>query len=164
MISEFKKFALRGNVVNLAVGFTVGAAFTTTVKSIVDDVVMPPIGLVLGQSDFSDLFLVLRDGSASPSPYATLQAAREAGAVTVNYGVFLNSFIAFLVVALAVFFLIRAINRLEDRMEEQFGEEAKKPDEPETKKCEFCRSVIPFRARRCPHCTSQLERVAPQAS
>lgn len=163
IVSEFKKFALRGKVIDLAVGFTVGAAFTTVVKSIVDDILMPPLGLVLGESDFSDLFVVLKESETVSAPYATLQAAQDAGAVTLNYGVFINNTVAFLVVALAIFMVVRALNRVEEEMDEHFGEEEKKPEEPETKKCPFCRTVIAYRARRCPNCTSELGEAAKTA-
>ncbi|HEY8353573.1 MAG TPA: large conductance mechanosensitive channel protein MscL [Methylophilaceae bacterium] len=111
MLKEFKAFAMRGNVVDMAVGIIIGAAFGSIVKSLVDDVIMPPIGLLLGNVDFSDLFLVLKEG-ATPEPYATLAAARDAGAVTLNYGLFVNALVSFLIVAFAVFLLVRAINRL----------------------------------------------------
>ena len=111
MLQEFKKFALRGNVVDMAVGIIIGAAFGKIVESLVKDVIMPPIGLLLGQVDFSNLFVVLKQGTAA-GPYFTLDAAQKAGAVTFNYGVFFNSVISFLIVAFAVFMLIRAINRL----------------------------------------------------
>ncbi len=157
ILNDFKNFALRGNIINLAVGFTVGAAFTTVVKSIVDDILMPPIGLVMGKADFSDLFIVLREGTEAAAPYATLEAADAAGAVTINYGQFVNNFIALLIVSMAIFLVVRAIQRLEDEMDEHFGDEPKTPGVPENKKCGFCRSVIPFRAKRCPQCTSHLE-------
>jgi large conductance mechanosensitive channel len=125
MLQEFKQFAMRGNVVDMAVGIVIGAAFGTIVKSFVDDVLMPPIGLLLGNVDFSDLFVVIREG-ASVGPYATLQAAKEAGAVTLNYGAFANTIISFLIIAFAVFLVIKAINNLRRQEEEQ--EEA--PPEP----------------------------------
>lgn len=111
MLEEFKKFALKGNVLDMAVGIIIGAAFGTIVQSLVNDVLMPPLGLLLGGADFTDLFVTLRQGTV-PGPYATLAAAQEAGAVTVNYGVFLNAVISFLIVAFAVFFLIRSFNKL----------------------------------------------------
>ena len=146
MFKEFREFAMRGNVVDMAVGIIIGGAFGTIVKSLVADVVMPPIGLLLGGVDFSNLFLVLKDGSPA-GPYAALSDAGAAGAVSVNYGVFLNSVISFLIVALAVFFLIRGMNALK--------REGPPPD-PTEKECEFCRSKIAIAATRCPHCTSQL--------
>lgn len=152
-ISDFQKFAMRGTLVDLAVGFTVGAAFSTVAKSLVDDVIMPPVGLLMGGTDFSDLFAVLREG-AQAGPYATLAAAKAAGAVTLNFGLFVNAIIAFLVVALAMFWIIRLISRAEQAME---GEKPAAPEEPANKKCVFCQTTIPYRASRCPHCTSQLE-------
>src|ERR671920_1900049 len=112
MLKEFKAFAMRGNVLDLAVGIIIGGAFGTIVKSLVDDVIMPPIGLALGNVDFSDLFLLLKEGASAPAPYPTLAAAQAAGAVTVNYGLFVNSLITFLIVAFAVFLLVRAVNRM----------------------------------------------------
>lgn len=153
---EFKAFALRGNVVDLAVGFTVGAAFSTIAKSFVDDIIMPPVGLLLGQSEFSDMYWLLKAGTEETPPYATLADAQAAGAVTINYGVFINNILAFLIVALVMFFLIRALNRLENTIEEELGYDDKKV-EPTTKKCPYCISTIPRRASRCPNCTSQLD-------
>ncbi len=149
MLDEFKKFAVKGNVVDMAVGIIIGGAFGTIVKSLVDDVLMPFIGLLLGGVDFSDLFIVLKDGAEAAAPYATLADAQAAGAVTVNYGLFVNNVVAFLIVALAVFFLVKGINRLKDQ------EEAP-PAEPTTKACPFCATDIPIAASRCPHCTSEL--------
>lgn len=113
MINEFKKFAMRGNVIDMAVGIIIGASFGTIVKSLVDDIIMPPIGLLLGNVDFSDLFLVLKQGAVA-GPYATVEAAKEAGAVTMNYGLFINNVVSFLIVAFAVFLLVRGINRLKE--------------------------------------------------
>ncbi|NLG61675.1 MAG: large-conductance mechanosensitive channel protein MscL [Candidatus Cloacimonetes bacterium] len=152
VVQEFKEFAVKGNVVDMAVGIIIGAAFGTIAKSLVDDVIMPPIGLILGGVDFSDLYITLRAGTPA-GPYDTLAAAREAGAVTINYGVFLNNVISFLVVSAAVFILVRGINRL--RREEQVA-----PASPTEKACPFCATTIPIAARRCPHCTSQLEAAA----
>lgn len=149
MLSEFKKFAMRGNVVDMAVGIIIGGAFGTIVKSMVDDVLMPPIGLLLGGVDFADLFVVLKAGPEVAGPYASLADAQAAGAVSVNYGVFFNNVLAFLIVAFAVFMLIRAMNRLQ-------AKEEPAPAAPTTKTCEFCASEIPLAATRCPHCTSQL--------
>ena len=146
MLTEFKKFAMRGNVVDMAVGIIIGGAFGTIVKSLVDDMLMPPIGLLLGGVDFSNFFLALREG-VQPGPYANLAAAKAAGAVSINYGLFLNSVISFVIVAFAIFLLVRTINRL--RSEEP-------PPPPNTKECQHCMSAIPLKATRCPHCTSQL--------
>lgn len=158
VIQEFKKFALRGNMIDLAIGFTVGAAFTTVVKSLVNDIIMPPIGLVTGGADFADHFAVLKVPENVEVPaggFQTLKAAQDAGVVTLNYGMFLNGCIALLIVALAMFAIIRLINGLDKQLEEAFddGEE----DEPSDKKCEYCRTTIAYRATRCPNCTSQLE-------
>ena len=149
MFKEFKEFAARGNVVDMAVGIIIGAAFGAIVKSLVDDVIMPPIGLILGKVDFSNLFLVLKDGT-SAGPYPTLAAAKKAGAVTVNYGLFVNSVISFLIVAFAVFLLVRAINRLRRGQEQPAAT-------PATKECPYCCSSVPLKASRCPYCISQLQ-------
>ena len=149
MWKEFKEFAMRGNVIDLAVGVIIGGAFGTIVKSLVDDVIMPPIGLLLGNVDFSDLFFLLQNGDPS-GPYTTLSAAKEAGAVTLNYGLFLNTVITFLIVAFVVFLLIRGINRMKK-------EEEAPPAEPTTKACPYCYTEIPLQATRCPNCTSALE-------
>ena len=148
MFKEFKDFAMRGNVVDMAVGIIIGGAFGTIVKSLVADVIMPPVGLLLGGVDFTDLFVILKEG-AQAGPYATLAAAQEAGAVTISYGIFANSVISFLIVAFAVFLLIRSINKLQ-------AEEAEEPFEPTTKECTYCFSEIPIKATRCGSCTSEL--------
>jgi large conductance mechanosensitive channel len=155
IIGEFKKFALRGNLIDLAVGFTVGAAFTTIVKSLVSDIIMPPIGLLLGRADFANFFVLLKGGAKGP-PYATLEEARAAGAVTINYGAFLNNLVAFLIVALTMFAIVRLVNRLDARLEEEFGKEKPRAGDPTEKKCPYCLSTIAFKATRCPECTSQL--------
>lgn len=155
-VREFRKFAMRGNITDMAIGFTVGAAFSTIAKSLVNDLLMPPIGLVLGRADFSDLFWLLKEGPDAPAPYATVGDAEAAGAVTLNYGEFINSIVAFLIVALAMFLIIRAIHRVEDRLEDRFAEDKPEADEPDHKKCPYCRSTIPYRACRCPQCTSDL--------
>lgn len=165
-VKDFKKFALRGNMVDLAIGFTVGAAFTTVVKSLVTDIIMPPIGLATGNADFADQFVVLKAPEGKPIPeagYQTLKAAQEAGAVTLNYGNFLNNCIALLIVAFAMFLIIRAVKKVDDQLDDAFNED-KPPEEPTEKKCEFCRSTIPFRATRCPQCTSQLAKPEEQAA
>jgi len=149
MLKEFKEFAMRGNVVDMAVGIIIGGAFGTIVKSVVEDVLMPPIGLLLGGVDFSNLFLTLREGSKMAGPYASLTAARDAGAVLISYGVFLNAVISFLIVAFAVFLLIKGINQLQREKEAP-------PAAPTTKECPYCLSNVPLLATRCPHCTSQL--------
>lgn len=129
MFDEFKKFVMRGNVVDMAVGIIIGAAFGTIIKSLVADVLMPPIGLLLGDVDFSNLFYVIKEGAAA-GPYSTVEAAKEAGAVTVNFGIFINTVISFLIIAVAIFFLIRAINKM-DR--EEPVEEAPAPEPEPTK-------------------------------
>jgi large conductance mechanosensitive channel len=148
MFKEFKEFAMRGNAVDMAVGIVIGAAFGGIVNSFVSDVIMPPIGLVLGSVDFSSLFLVLKEGKVA-GPYESLAAAKAGGAVTLNYGVFFNTIISFLIITFAVFLLIRNINRLKKK------EEA--PAVPVTKDCPYCLSAIPIKAVRCPHCTSELK-------
>ena len=155
LLSDFKTFALRGNLVDLAIGFTVGAAFTTVAQSLVDDLLMPPLGLVLGQTDFSDYYLLLRAGEAAPPPYETIEAARAAGAVTLGYGSFLTNVFTFVVVAVVVFVLVRAVKRAGEAVEDEFGE-PDEPDTPDTKKCAYCRQNVPYQASRCPECTSFL--------
>ena len=152
MLSEFKKFAMRGNVIDMAVGIIIGAAFGKIVDSLVKDVIMPPIGLLLGKVDFSNLFLVLKDG-ATPAPYNSLAAAQAAGAVTMNLGLFVNAIISFLIVAFAVFILIKAINELQAKMDKKEAQQAVKT----TKACPYCCSEVPLAATRCPHCTSELK-------
>ncbi len=149
MFKEFKQFAMRGNVVDMAVGIIIGAAFGAIVSSLVADVIMPPIGLLLGNVDFSNLFIILKSGHM-PGPYASLAIAKSSGAVTLNYGAFINTIISFLIIAFAVFLLIRGINRLK-RQEEA------PPAEPTTKACPYCLSTIPIKAIRCAHCTSDLK-------
>ena len=149
MLKEFKEFAMRGNVVDMAVGIIIGAAFGTIVNSVVADIIMPPIGLLLGNIDFSNLFLVLKQGKV-PGPYESLAAAKTAGAVSINYGFFINTVISFLIVAFAVFLLIRGINQLK-------RQEAVPPPVPTTKECPYCLSTIPIKATRCGHCTSELK-------
>lgn len=161
MIQEFKKFILRGNVVDLAIGFTVGAAFTTVVKSIVNDLIMPPIGLALGSVELEDAFWVLRQGEPA-GPYLTLEAAQKAGAVTVNYGLFASNVVALLLVGLAMFFIVRFVNRLDAAMDEAI-DDGPSESEPSHKKCPYCRDQIAYRAVRCPSCTSRLEGFEAQA-
>jgi large conductance mechanosensitive channel len=149
MWKEFKEFALRGNVLDMAVGIIIGAAFTTVVKSLVDDVIMPPIGLALGDVQFQDMFLQLKAGDPVGS-YATLAAAREAGAVVIGYGALVNNTVTFLIVAFVVFLMVKMFNRLR-RSEEGASEE-----ETTTRTCPECLSTIPLKASRCAHCTSEL--------
>lgn len=150
MLEEFKKFAVKGNVVDMAVGIIVGGAFGTIAKSLVADVIMPPIGLALGGVDFADMFVLLKEGPKAPAPYATLAGAQEAGAVTVNYGVFMNNVVSFLIVAFAVFLLVKAINAAKAKEEEAPAAE------PTTKPCPECFTDIPIKATRCPNCTSSI--------
>jgi len=148
MLKEFREFAMRGNVVDMAVGIIIGGAFGTIVKSLVADVLMPPIGLLLGGMDVTNFFVVLKEG-ATAGPYAVLADAKAAGAVTLDYGLFINAVISFLIVAFAVFLLIKSINRMK-------REEVAVPAEPTTKDCPKCFSAIPLKATRCPNCTSDI--------
>lgn len=149
MFKEFKEFAIRGNVIDMAVGIIIGAAFGTIVKSLVDDIIMPPIGLLLGNVDFSNLFVVIKAGKIA-GPYATLSAAKVAEAVTVNIGVFINTIIAFGIIAFSVFLIIKQVNALKRN-------EVVAPAVPVTKECPYCLSMIPIGASRCPYCTSELK-------
>ncbi len=149
LFKEFREFAIRGNAIDLAVGVVIGAAFGRIVDSLVKDVLMPPLGLLLGRTDFSNLFLTLSDG-AVPGPYHTLDAARAAGAVTLNVGIFINTLISFTIIAFAVFLMIKTINQL------QRAANLKKEDTPAVRDCPFCLSSVPLKASRCPHCTSDL--------
>ncbi|MEX2465412.1 MAG: large-conductance mechanosensitive channel protein MscL [Gemmatimonadota bacterium] len=152
MVKEFREFAVKGNVVDMAVGIIIGGAFGTVVRSFVDDIMMPPIGMLIGDVDFAELFITLSQGSV-PGPYLTIAEAKEAGAVTLNLGLFLNATISFLIVGFAVFMLVKAINRLK-------REEPVPPPAPTEKPCPHCLMPIPLAATRCPHCTSQLEKAA----
>ena len=145
MIKEFKEFIMRGNVLDLAVGIVIGAAFASVINSLVNDIIMPPIGYMLGGVNFNDLFLSL-DGQE----YASLAAAQEAGAATINYGLFINAIIVFLVVSFVIYLIVKAANRMQPAEEEA-------PADPTTKECPYCRSEIALAASRCPNCTSQLE-------
>lgn len=146
MLKEFKEFAMRGNVFDMAVGIIIGGAFGKIVTSFVNDILMPPIGLLIGGLDFANLFIAL-DGKS----YASLQAAKEAGAATINYGVFINTVLDFIIVAFVIFLLVRQMNRLRRKQEAPAA-----PAEPTTKECPYCASTIPIKAKRCPYCTSQL--------
>ena len=148
MLKDFKAFLMRGNVLDLAVAVVIGAAFGGVVKSLVDDIIMPPIGLGLGKVDFSNLYLLLQDGSKVAGPYASLADAKAAGAVTLNYGLFFNSVFGFLIIAAAVFLIVRAAAKMY---------RTPAPAPPNTKECPFCRNAIAIAATRCGHCTSQLE-------
>ncbi len=139
MFKEFKEFAVKGNVIDMAVGIIIGAAFGKIISSFVNDILMPPIGLLMGKVDFSSLFINL-----SGKPFDSLASAKAAGAATINYGLFVNSLIDFIIVAFAIFLVIRQINRL------------KRKPEAATKECPYCFSKIPVKALRCPHCTSEI--------
>lgn len=149
MFKEFKEFAMKGNMIDMAVGIIIGAAFGTIITSLVADIVMPPIGLLLGNVDFSNLFVLLKEGKA-PGPYASVAAAKAAGAVTLNIGVFINTIISFLIIAFSIFVVIRSINKLKTKEETP-------PAVPTTKECPYCISVIPIKATRCAHCTADLK-------
>jgi large conductance mechanosensitive channel len=149
MFKEFKEFAMRGNVIDMAVGIIIGAAFGTIVSSFVNDIIMPPIGLLLGKLDFSNLFIVLKHGKDT-GPFTSLAAAKAAGAVTFNYGLFVNALVNFLIVAFAIFIMVRNINKLKRQKEIPLAMST-------TKNCPFCFSVIPIKATRCPNCTSELK-------
>jgi large conductance mechanosensitive channel len=148
MIKEFKDFVMRGNVLDMAIGIIIGSAFGTIIKSLVADVLMPPIGLLLGGVDFSNLFITLKQGTAA-GPYDTLALAQDSGAVTINYGLFFNAVVSFIIIAFAVFILVRSVNRL-NRVKER------PPAKPINKECPYCFTTIPIKAARCPHCTSQI--------
>ena len=150
MLKEFKEFAIKGNVLDMAVGIIIGAAFGTIVKSLVSDIIMPPIGMILGNVDFSELFLVLKSGTKAAGPYATLKDASAAGAITINYGLFINTVISFLIVAFSVFLLVKGVNQLKKK------NEPTEPQVPMTKDCPFCFSKIPIQAIKCSHCSSEL--------
>jgi large conductance mechanosensitive channel len=149
LVDEFKEFAMRGNMIDLAVGIIIGAAFGDVVKSLVNDVIMPPIGRLLGRVDFSSLYINL-----TSTHYDSLAAAKDAGAATLNYGAFITTVINFLIIALAVFLMIKQINRF-------LRQPAPPPAAPTTKECPYCFSTIPIKATRCPDCTSNLEEAAP---
>ena len=151
MWQDFKAFVMRGNVMDLAVGVIIGAAFGAVIKSLVDDLIMPPLGLATGGVDFADKYVLLKDGATAAGPYASLAAAKAAGAVTLNYGAFMNTVLTFVIVALAVFMLVKAVNKM-----------YKKPAEatPDTRPCPFCTMTIAKAATRCPNCTSEIGRAA----
>jgi large conductance mechanosensitive channel len=150
MRQDFKAFMTRGNVIDMAVGIIIGVAFAGVINSLVKDVISPPVGLALGNVDFANLFAILKEG-VTPGPYASLAAAQEAGAVTINYGVFINAIVNFLIIAAAVFFLVvRPVARMQAR------KKAEAPPPP-TKECQYCITAIPIKATRCPNCTSELK-------
>ena len=147
MFKEFKEFAMKGNVMDMAVGIVIGAAFGLIIASLVQDIIMPPIGLALGNLDFANIFTVLKEGNV-PGPYATPAAAKAAGAVTMNWGIFINTIINFIIIAFAIFMIVRTMNKM--RREAPAAE-------PTAKECTYCFSAIPIKATRCPACTSELK-------
>jgi large conductance mechanosensitive channel len=149
MLKEFREFAMRGNVMDMAVGIVIGAAFGSIVTSFVSDIIMPPIGLILGNIDFSNFYLVLKHG-AVPGPYPSLAEAKKAGAVLLGYGPFINTVVSFVILAFIIFLFIRSVNRFNRK-------QAAAPAAPTTKECGFCFTSIPIKATRCPHCTSELK-------
>jgi len=150
MFKEFKEFAMRGNVIDMAIGIIIGGAFGPIVGSMVNDILMPPIGMALGNVDFTNLFILIKEGSKAAAPYASLADAKAAGAVTINYGLFINSLVSFVIVAFCVFLLVKTMNRLK-------REEAAPPPEPTSRDCPFCCTSIPIKASRCPSCTSEIK-------
>jgi large conductance mechanosensitive channel len=148
MLKDFKAFIMRGNVIDLAIGVIIGIAFGAVVKSLVDDVIMPPIGLATGGIYFSNKFVVLKDGAAAAGPYASVAAAKAAGATTLNYGLFVNNIVSFLIIAFCAFLIVRMVNKL--------MHPNGTPEVPKTKSCPYCAMDIPITATRCPNCTSQL--------
>ena len=148
MMKDFKEFIMRGNVMDLAVGVIIGAAFGTIVTSLVNDIIMPPIGLALGNVDFSNLFIVLKEGTKAPGPYSSLAEATAAAAVTLNYGAFLTHLVSFVILAIVVFLMVRSVNRLK----------GPPPSAPTTTRdCPYCLIAIPLKATRCGHCTSEVK-------
>jgi len=147
MLKEFREFALRGNALDMAVGLIIGAAFGAIVNSLVNDIIMPPIGMLLGNVDFSDLFVTLKSGEVT-GPYLTVEEAKEAGAVTLNYGLFINTIISFTIIATSVFLVVRNFNKLREKIEG--------PKAVAHKECTQCCSQIPIKAKKCPHCTSEV--------
>jgi len=147
MLKGFREFLMRGNVLDLAVAVIIGAAFTKVVNSLVEDIIMPPIGLVLGKVDFSNLFVVLREGAKTPGPYATLADARAGGAATLNYGLFLTTVVTFLIVGFVVYSLVRSAARFTPKPVEAPAN---------TKECPYCLSKIALKATRCAYCTAEI--------
>jgi len=153
ILKDFRDFIARGNVIDLAVGIIIGSAFSTVVNSVVDNLMMPPLGLLFGDADFQDLFIVLKQGQEPLASGATLEMAQEMGAVTLNYGQFLTDIFSFLILALGVFLIIKGIQSLQKSVQKPTSEEKKEPTE---KDCPYCQKSIPIKANRCPYCTSQL--------
>jgi large conductance mechanosensitive channel len=153
LLKDFRDFVMRGNIIDLAIGIIIGSAFSTLVNSVVNNLLMPPLGLLIGNVDFKDLFIVLKQGQSALPADATLQMAQEAGAVTFNYGQFLTDLISFLLLAIGVFLIIKGIKALENGLSKPEEEPEKEPTE---KDCPYCYKPIPIEATRCPFCTSQL--------
>ncbi len=149
MLKEFKEFAMKGNVLDMAIGIIIGAAFGPIVGSLVSDIIMPPIGMLLGNVDFSNLFVVVKEG-AQAAPYASVAAAKAAGAVTINYGLFINTIINFIIVAFAIFIMVKMINKMK-------REQPAPAAVPTTKECPSCLMTIPLKATKCGHCTSDIK-------
>ncbi len=156
LFEEFKTFITRGNAIDLAIGIIIGSAFSVVVNSIVDNLLMPPLGLLLGNVDFQDLYLVLRQGDQVLQPNATLSMAKEVGAVTFNYGQFITDFISFLLLGFGVFVIVKGINTLNNKASE-IRDAEEELAEPKEKDCPYCQKSIPINATRCPFCTSELE-------
>jgi large conductance mechanosensitive channel len=150
MLKEFKAFAMRGNVLDMAVGIIIGAAFGTIVSSLVNDIIMPPIGILLGNIDFKNLFVVIKEGTVAVGPYLTIDDAQKAGAVTLNYGRFVNTIITFLIVSFSIFIMIKGMNAAKKK-------EVEVPKAPTVKDCPHCATSIPIKAVKCPNCTSDLK-------
>lgn len=160
-IGEFKKFIMRGNVMDMAVGIIIGAAFTKIVNSLVSDIIMPPLGILLGNVDFSQWYVVLKHPAGTEAHYASLEAAQAAGATTLNIGLFINSIISFIIVAFAIFILIKFLNKLQTESDKLSGK-TKEEEAPTTKECPYCFETIPIKAVRCPECTSYLDGTEPE--
>jgi len=156
IFKDFQEFITRGNVIDLAIGIIIGGAFSAVVNSIVNNLMMPPLGILIGNVDFQDLFIVLKQGEETLPPGATLEMAREVGAVTLNYGQFITDLISFLLLALGVFLMIKGIQKIKNRASKPKEEEE---DVPQEKNCPYCQKDIPVNASRCPYCTSALERI-----
>lgn len=150
MLNDFKKFAVKGNVVDIAIGMILGGGITPIAKALVDDIMMPVVGLVMGRMDFKNLFFVIKEGS-QPAPYNTLDLAKSVGAITINYGIFINTIITFIIVAFAAYLIAGAVQKLRTRVEGQA-----EPPAPSEKNCPFCISNVPLKATRCPCCTSAI--------
>ena len=154
MLNEFKKFIMRGNILDMSVGIIIGAAFSKIADSLVNDILMPPIGLLLKGIDFSNIFFVIKKGVENEGPYRSLEAAKSAGAVVISYGVFINTLITFFITAVAIFLVIKAFNK----MENSFVKKAKEEKEVTEKTCHYCFSTVNIKAVKCPHCTSDLDK------